>query len=719
MNRWLQPFSFKKSFYERPNQKWICGRACQGQGCLTGPDAHGHCGAGPECRPLRKGDRWFCTRTEAHGGPCADGPAPDGSCRCVIPKCNPVRSLRSWRGLIVLWVTGLSLAGLLFAFGTSFGVRFFSPGPLSFAHASVGSKCSDCHAGVGNDPLAWLTSAAKTASVRSDSHMCLQCHNVGLKPFQPHSLPPNDLALISSHVITNASFGASPPGLKVARLVAGPVLGHGDELVCATCHQEHHGNQYDLRKLSNQQCQSCHARQFKSFANGHPDFVTYPFERRTRIIFDHAAHFSRHFLDPAQASLAPRTCVDCHQTDVNGNTMGLKPFEVICAACHRDQIKGKGAVSAGLAIISLPHFDDRVMTGKYAIGEWPEDADQKMTPFMRLLLSSDPGLRHALQQLAGTDLGNLPADDTNKLAAAQQLAWGIKGLIYDLGRLGQDELSRRLELALGHPITVEQREGVTAFLNAEVMRSAFQSSFPHLQSEMLGYRKQQNPAKSTLVPSPDLAPPPPDQQALPDAWVSNGGWYTTDGSFGLFYRPRGHADRFLKSWLEITLADDRGVAPEAAGAVFDQLSSTSGVGYCAKCHSVDHQPKRLVNWRGEQPDANLHPFNRFSHSAHLSLINNLGCFTCHPLKIGQPENYYMDAFQPGQYDAAKFNSNFQVINKAICANCHKPGKVQDDCLLCHNYHVGTFRAVIANGRIHAQLHPAAPANPGEPESDSD
>ncbi len=404
-NRWLQPFSFKKSFYERPNQKWICGRACQGPGCPTGPDAHGNCMATAECRPLRKGDRWFCTRMEAQGGPCADGPAPDGSCRCVIPKCVPVRSLRSWRGLTVLWVAGVSLAVLLFNFGSVSGVKFFSPGPLSFAHASVGSKCSDCHAGLGNQPVAWLTTAARTASVHADSHLCLNCHNVGAMPLQPHSLPSVEIKQITSKVRSHGAIGGTPAGLKVARLVAGPVLEQGEQLACATCHQEHRGNQFDLRQLSDQQCQGCHSRQFNSFADGHPNFTSYPFDRRTRIIFDHEAHFSKHFTEPAQAGVAPRRCVDCHQTDVNGNTMGLKPFEVICASCHRDQIKGKGAVSAGLAVISLPRLDDRVMTGKYAIGEWPEDADQSLTPFMRLLLSSDARLHTALEQLAGSGSG--------------------------------------------------------------------------------------------------------------------------------------------------------------------------------------------------------------------------------------------------------------------------------------------------------------------------
>ena len=705
MKRWLQEFSFKKSYYERPNQNWVCGRACQGQGCLSGPDAKGGCTATTECRPLRKGDRWHCTRPASQGGPCTDGPRPDGTCPCVIPKCTPVRSLRSARSLTVMLVVAVSLAGLFYALSSRQGVKLLSPGQLSFAHASFGSDCSDCHAGVGDRPVTWLTTAQHAASISANSQMCLQCHNVGNFPFQPHSLPAESLARLTTAIQTNATLGGAPAGLKVARFIAGPAHPGATDLACATCHKEHRGTQNDLRKLANAQCQSCHARQFDSLASGHPAFTTYPFDRRSRIIFDHQTHISEHFTDAAYMARAPRTCVDCHQVDLNGNSMGLKPFETICASCHGAQIKGKGAVSTGLAVLSLPDFDHNVMTGRYAIGQWPDETDQTMTPFMRLLLSAEPSVRSALDALAGADLNNLPKNDTNKLAAAQQLAWGIKGLIYDLSRLGQDELSRRLEGALGHPITDHQREGVVAFLNAETLRSTFQSSFPNLATEVQDYRKKQEVAKTKWVsPSPADAPADSAKPADPDKWVANGGWYTTDNSFTLFYRPRGHADRFLSSWMDLTASATQAPAPKLAQAVFTQLAAPKGVGYCAKCHSVDdvpeQQPDRIVNWLGTQPDITIHKFNRFSHSAHLSLIENQGCFTCHPLKTGDAKATYADAFAPGQHDPSKYFSNFQVIDKTTCAQCHRPGRVRDDCLLCHNYHVGAFRAVIPNVKMH-------------------
>ncbi|MEO7677826.1 MAG: cytochrome c3 family protein, partial [Verrucomicrobiota bacterium] len=307
-----------------------------------------------------------------------------------------------------------------------------------------------------------------------------------------------------------------------------------------------------MKSLSNNQCQNCHAVQFAGFAKGHPEFTKYPFDRRTRIIFDHDSHWNKHFKEGDFAKSAPQSCLNCHQTDLKGGTMVLKPFEAICASCHEDQIKGKGAVKAGIAFIAIPRMDDRVLTGEYGIGEWPEDADQPMTPFMRLLLSSDPNLRAALDSLGDADLANLPKSDAAKIKAAQQVAWGIKGLILDLSSMGQEELIKRMSAALNHSFSDREKEGATGLLGADALRTAFQSSFPKLQAEVTEYRDKKTAAQTELVPSPPLAKNK-SKTATPESWVSNGGWYSPEGSFSLFYRPRGHTDRFLTSWMNLTV----------------------------------------------------------------------------------------------------------------------------------------------------------------------
>jgi len=693
MKRWLQEFSFKKSFYERPNQKWVCGRACLGEGCLAGPDAQGNCGATAECRPLRKGDRWHCTRPAMRGGPCPDGPRPDGSCCRPVPTCSPVRSLRAWRGLAVLLVLAASVSFVFFLLASKRGASILSPGELTFAHASAGSKCSDCHAGTENNPASWLTDEKHPHAGDADNALCLRCHNVGSEPMLAHSLPNQKIQPLTRAAREKTGSTPVPVGLQFASLLSGGSHAAEGHLACASCHKEHRGQDSNLKTLSNSQCQSCHAIQFDRLSQGHPEFTKYPFDRRTRIIFDHESHLKTHFTQEQWKNSAPGSCLDCHQTDLKGGVMELKPFAAICASCHESQIKGKGSVNPGITFITIPRLDERVLVDEFAIGQWPEDAEQPLTPFLKLLLSSDPLLRGALDKLGDTDLSDLPKTDVEKIKAAQQVAWGIKGLILDLGTMGQEELIKRIEASLNRPLSNQDREGAAALLSSEVLRMSFQSSFPKLQEEVADYRAKKEPAETDLVPSPPLASGK-SKTATPDSWVESGGWYRPESGFTLSYRPHGHSDNFLASWMNLTVEPDKSVSPAAAKAVFDEIAGPKAAGFCAKCHSVDNAPSDLVNWFGAKPNPDEHKFNRFSHSTHMSLLNDTGCFTCHSMKETGATPSYASSFENGQRDPAQFHSNFQTIKKESCATCHRPQFANDNCLLCHNYHVGDFRATV-------------------------
>ena len=705
----LQEFGFEQSRYERPNQKWVCGRARDGQCCLAGPDEKGNCTATSECRPLRKGDRWFCSRPAFLGGPCPDGPLSDGRCCREIPKCSPVRSLRSWRGLTVLLAVSMTLAAMLVALGSKHGNQVFSPGPLSFAHRSVSNNCSECHAGLEKPAARWLVADASLHSAHDNSQSCLNCHNLGKTPLQPHALPPDRLNALT-RTTTRTNSGTRPGGLVLASFIASPGHPAGQDIACATCHREHRGEEADLKKITNDQCQSCHSQQFASLATGHPAFTHYPFARRTRIIFDHGTHLRGHFAESAVAKLAPKLCVDCHQSDLRGGMMVVKPYETACAACHDDQIKSKAAVKPGIAFLGLPRLDDRNLTGEYSIGEWPEDADQPLTPFLRLVLAADPDLRAALDRLQGVDLANLPKTDPAKLKAAQQLAWGIKSLIFDLGLRGQEELIRRINVVAGRNLADPEKEGVVAFLGVDVVRDTFRGAFPNLAKEVLDYRNNHKAAATQLVPSPELAKPGPVKPVSPDNWVSQGGWYSPEGSFAIFYHPRGHHDRFLSSWMNLTVDVGHSTDPARALALFKELTAPKAVGYCAKCHSIDESTVSQVNWLAFRPDPAVHGFNRFSHSAHLSLLDpHEGCLTCHSMTEApvQGKDSYASAFATGQHDPAQFISNFKTIDKAVCANCHRPTMVRDDCLLCHNYHIGRFNRVMTHTDMSSVLPKSA------------
>jgi hypothetical protein len=56
----LQKFGHKESPYERPNQKWVCGKLSQGCPCELGPDKGGKCRVDFQCKPKGNatGDSW-------------------------------------------------------------------------------------------------------------------------------------------------------------------------------------------------------------------------------------------------------------------------------------------------------------------------------------------------------------------------------------------------------------------------------------------------------------------------------------------------------------------------------------------------------------------------------------------------------------------------------------------------------------------------------------
>ncbi|MDB6056295.1 MAG: hypothetical protein JWO95_139, partial [Verrucomicrobiales bacterium] len=189
MNEQLPSPDFNARDYDRPNQNWICGRACEGTPCRIGPSANGKCRATFECKPAletKPGEtkgRYQCTRPKEHGGPCENGPLPDGTCGRAVPKCAPVRSLRGKRGVVTVCFVAATIGGLLLALCGRFTFKFISPGPLSVQHAGMsfmresvaaqktfkrsswkfGPKneptCAACHNAAVHGPAEWLSSA--------------------------------------------------------------------------------------------------------------------------------------------------------------------------------------------------------------------------------------------------------------------------------------------------------------------------------------------------------------------------------------------------------------------------------------------------------------------------------------------------------------------------------------------------------------------------------
>ncbi len=733
----LQPFDFKSSQYERPNQDWVCGRKDCGDSCALGPDARGSCRATAECRPRKDRDRWLCTRADSRGGKCPDGPRPDGSCCKPVSPCTPHRSVRARRHIAVLLVSALTLGGIFVAFGLDHSGRdFFNPGPLTAPHASGAANCALCHTAAETGDSNWSKDALAQNSAHSDSQLCLNCHNFGSNPAEPHSLPRATLVALTQKTATGkpAPDGHAPTG----------------DLACATCHQEHHGRDADLKKIADASCQTCHTREFASFADGHPGFGSYPYVRRTRIEFDHAAHITTYFPDATKKGQVPPTqCNDCHTTGSDNRLMLTKAFAANCAACHLDTITKPG--TKGIAVLGIPGLDKKSLDAKTpGIGQWPADADGELTPFLRHLLAQDPKTAAALTTLKDADLTNLTTASPETAAAASQLAWSVKELIADVLTGGHIALQKRLgttvppaalgqlpsdsvqafvqpgwwpdllaEVAAhraGQPLPTAAKPAAAPAPAAPAPAAKPAASGDLLGDDLLGDAPKPavpkpaadddllggdllggpaTPAKPATSPAPK-APAP----VAPEKWVAAGGWHVSAADFTLRYKPAGHGDAFLRAWLDLTAQP--AASATTTSAIFTQIATASS---CIKCHSVDAAPAPsaglLVQWHADAPKPQLHTFTKFSHGTHFSLLDAKGCQTCHQLAPASPA--YTAAFKEN-HDPAKFVSSFQPLNQATCAQCHQERGAGTSCLLCHNYHVGEF----ASAKVKSLLN-AAPA----------
>lgn len=771
MSRLRKILGLEQAGYDRPNQPWVCGHACEGHGCQLGPDKKGRCQAGGECLPRRSGDRWLCTRTADAGGPCADGPLPDGSCACTIPPCQPVRTLRSRRGLFTALAVLVTIGGLLFTLGDRAPDRWISPGPLTFAHATSEASCADCHTISPDEPASGMARLIANHPVASAN--CLECHELGPQPLLPHGLPARELATASSSLL-HADGGDAGLLVRLAQAARAPIAGQGVE--CTSCHTEHHGRMADIRTIDDNQCQVCHQDTFKSFNDGHPDFGAYPYGRRTRIIFDHASHLQKHFKDPASQASAPASCLDCH---VPGDTQGkmlVRSFEQSCASCHEPQIKGEGRAGAkGIAFFRVPGLDvETLEEAGHAIGQWPEFAEGPVNPFIKLLLSTDPEAVADLKAIETLDTLDLGSATPPQKAAASRTAWRIKTLFFDLTTQGQTVLMNRLGVISGDGAV---SPALLAQLPGDALLAAKNAWWPDLFTEVPNYRngilpplpepakpapaatpkpaaggddlilgdddilggddlpasspapakktasddilgddilgddilgddladtppaKPASPASDSLddilgdlgdelaAPAAPKTPPPPPvvTPVDPEAWVAMGGWYRSDDTYTLYYRPVGHADAFMKAWIDAL------GRPSSDGMPFKprELIDNKAPGLCAKCHSVDQTPNGLdrMNWHAAQFNPRNHEATKFSHTAHFSLLNERGCQTCHVI---DPQADYLSSYDEANAAKGIHHSNFQALSKETCASCHQNKIAGNSCQLCHNYHQGLF-----------------------------
>ena len=389
-------------------------------------------------------------------------------------------------------------------------------------------------------------------------------------------------------------------------------------------------------------------------------------------------------------------CTSCHTADLAGKTMLTGSFEQSCSRCHLKEILGEGrAGERGIAVLNLPGLDlDTLRDADIPIGQWPEDTEGDLTPFMRLLLSADNDAAQAMQTLknAGvTDLTDLQGAGNQELKAVQTLVLSIKRLFVRLELRGQVEIKTRLETVFERKLSVENLGALSAFLPTQVLTDACKLWLPDLLTEMAAINETYDAKSVRAVVPAELSE---NVQALiddiateRDEAVAAGGWYIPQYEFAIRYRPSGHADNFLRSWLEILAELGPQSLPPAAQQVFNIISDLKAPGLCIKCHSIDAAAdhKLHINWLSKRPSPHRHTITHFNHSSHFSLLDNKGCKTCHDM---DKEADFMGSFKGD--DASSFVSGFHPIQKDTCVMCHNNTMASESCLNCHNYHVGDF-----------------------------
>ena len=700
MKRWFQKFGFRESCYHRPNQDWVCGRGDGKNPCAMGPTPGGECHATFECHPHKEGDRWVCNRPRkgADEGPCECGPSPDGVCGRPMTRCSPRRSMRALRARVVFVTFACSLGATALLLTSERGRVFMTPGELSSVHAFHDGSCADCHEHGDEPPFEWLSKAA--ASPHSTSNeKCLSCHDLGPDGANPHSLSATQLEQWTSEAATAGSEGLARPPFRVAMSAAfARPTKHESGVSCSACHQEHRGRNHDLTAIANHQCQVCHQNQFTHFATGHPPFGDYPFRKRNRIVFDHKTHVQLHFKTDKHKDAAPTSCLECHQVDATGEPMLIKPFERACAACHDKDFAGFDTGTAGIPALRIPLLDvEGFEDAGISVGEWPDDWDSletTLSPFTQFLLADNQRARAALAQLDGKDLDVINEDDQS---AGAELAWGLKELLHGVGENGLPELERRIQSALGRELTRSESYKLKRVISPAMLKATSQKWFPNLEKE-IQLRRSGMPPETAFMDLDDME----ERLSLDPAELGRN-WIRTDANLTLAYRPTSHADPFMKLWLSLARAAQVGPADAPARKLFQSLGGDSekvAAGRCMKCHTSDERSPTQLHWTGKRPDLTSRTATRFSHASHFHLLQEKNCVTCHRFDFSTTSRDYLAAFDyHNSGESGVATGNFRNINKSTCAQCHTSDSAGENCLSCHNYHVGSFGRIPPNSAL--------------------
>ncbi|MGI9380835.1 MAG: hypothetical protein ACR2OW_14420, partial [Methyloligellaceae bacterium] len=337
------------------------------------------------------------------------------------------------------WTSLIAAGTVLIWMGKSPDQQWLMPGPLTSSHSAI-SDCTACHTSQTNSRFTWMHTMFARPDPVADSKGCIVCHKLQNHNFTPHNVSQSSLQKKTRTFESRKTTNDESAEVKLSKLLFETKGKFEDGIYCATCHREHKGMDFKSTRLSDQQCQGCHVKVFDSYKSDHPEFINYPFKRRTRISFDHAAHINKHFPETRKkkeinSSGVPEQCTYCHTSDTDPKIMTIKPFSETCSTCHLDGILGKGRLTGaqGIGLFTVPGIDLETLKEKgIEIGSWPEDSEAELSPLMKFLLSLDTSNIGTLKSIEPLDLLDLTDASPDQLASIQKLVWAVKSLLNDL-----------------------------------------------------------------------------------------------------------------------------------------------------------------------------------------------------------------------------------------------------------------------------------------------
>lgn len=222
-------------------------------------------------------------------------------------------------------------------------VGFYSPGPISQAHASIANDCTKCHNLKASQIPRTVTQSSMDAACLSchvaytlhrsntvRTHACVQCH-------QEHVTSGLMLTVDSANCL---SCHSDATGMQASAELGRSLPVEAFQQVPAD------GRTYYLPKRP----ADGYTTVMVAFDRGHPAFQIQRENLRdpNTLKFNHQRHFQADIPATAQGKL---TCSSCHQPDANGAYMQPLSFEKNCASCHSLQFDQRNPD------LTIPHGD--------------------------------------------------------------------------------------------------------------------------------------------------------------------------------------------------------------------------------------------------------------------------------------------------------------------------------------------------------------------------